>query len=242
MLNSHTNTQDPRPVRLRPRGPALQLVQTTRSREPTPERWPNMREAGIGVLDAAAALGCDPFKSSVRLWMEKTERHDLLQPGSEAASLSDGAVYWSRLLEPIVAAHYTLRTGRQVRRTGTLLRHPQHPWMLAHPGREVVGATEVQFLECRCVGVDAAALWAEALPAYVRIQMMHLLAVTDAQAIDVVALIGGQALQIHRVERDETQISRLIDAEREFWHCVETDCAPPAGDSAGESAGDPGGA
>lgn len=243
MLNSQTNTQGPRPARLRSRTATLQLVQAARAGTPTPERWPNMYEAGIGTLDAAAALGCDPFKSPVRLWMEKTERHDLLQPGPEAvSSLSDSTVYWSRLLEPIVAAHYTLRTGRQVRRTSTLLRHKRHPWMFAHPGREVVGTPEVQLLECRCVGMDAAALWAEGLPTYVRIQILHQLAVTDAQAIDVVALICGQELQIHRVERDETEISRLIDAEREFWHCVETDCAPPAGDSAGESAGDPGGA
>ena len=144
--------------------------------------------------------------------------------------MPDDATYWSRLLDPIVAAHYTLRTGRQVRRTSTLLRHPQHPWMFAHPGREVVGVPEVQLLECRCVGMDAAALWVEGLPAYVRIQMLHQLAVIGAQAVDVVALICGQELQIHRVERDEVEISRLIDAEREFWHCVQTDCAPLAGD------------
>jgi len=58
--------------------------------------------------------------------------------------------------------------------------------------------------------------------------MLHQLAVTDAQGIDVVALIGGQQLQIHRVERDEVEIARLIDAEREFWRCVELDQAPPA--------------
>ncbi|MCY1245074.1 hypothetical protein D9M72_581900 [compost metagenome] len=78
--------------------------------------------------------------------------------------------------------------------------------------------------------MDAAELWGEGPPAYVRIQMLHRLAVTGAQAIDVVALICGQDLQIHRVERDEVEISRLIDAEREFWHCVQTDCAPLAGD------------
>jgi putative phage-type endonuclease len=192
------------------------------------ERWSNVYEAGIGSLDAAAAVGRDPFKSPVRLWMEKTERAELLQPRPGAASMPDDAAYWSRLLDPIVAAHYTLRTGHQVRRTSTLLRHPQHPWMFAHPGREVVGAPEVQLLECRCVGMDAAALWVEGLPAYVRIQMLHQLAVISAQAVDVVALICGQDLQIHRVERDEVEISRLVDAEREFWHCVEIDQAPPA--------------
>jgi putative phage-type endonuclease len=206
----------------------LQLVQPARAQPAILERWPNVREAGIGNLDAAAAVGRDPFKSPIRLWMEKTERYDLLQPAPNGEPEPDSAAYWQRLLEPIVAAHYTLRTGHQVRRTGTLTWYPKHPWMFAAPGREVVGAPDVQLLECRCVGTDAAALWADGLPDYVRIQMLHQLAVTDAQAVDVVALIGGQELQIHRVERDEVEIARLIEAEREFWRCVELDQAPPA--------------
>ena len=216
---------------MRSRAPVLQLVPATRAPAAILERWPNVREAGIGNLDAAAAIGRDPFKSQMRLWMEKTERHDLLRPvDPSSAQSADSAAYWNRLLEPIVAAHYTLRTGRQVRRTSTLMRHPQHPWMFAHPGREVVGACDVQLLECRCVGVEAAAQWGKGLPYYVRIQVLHQLAVADAKAIDVVALIGGQELQIHRVERDEVQISRLIDAEREFWRCVASDQAPLARD------------
>lgn len=229
MMNPETRSSRRIPVTpMRSRAPVLQLVQATRAQPVLLERWPDLREAGIGNLDAAAAVGQDPFKSQVRLWMERTERHELLQPVPNAPPPPDSAAYWSRLLEPIVAAHYTLRTGRQVRRTSTLIRHPQHPWMFAHPGREVVGAPDVQFLECRCVGVDAAALWAEGLPGYVRIQVLHQLAVTDAKAIDVVALVGGQELRIHRVERDGVEISRLVDAEREFWRCVELDEAPPA--------------
>lgn len=227
MINTNSEAAQRSAARLRPRGPALRLVQSAHPQEPRPERWPNMREAGLGHLDAAAVVGRDPFKTPVRLWMEKTERHDLLPPVQQNdLRLADSTSYWSRLLDPIVAAHYTLRTGRKVQRTSTLLRHPQHPWMFAHPGREVVGAADVQFLESRCVGMDAAALWAEGLPGYVRIQVLHQLAVVGVQAIDVVALICGQDLRIYRVERDEVEITRLIDAEREFWHCVEIDQAP----------------
>ncbi|MNT62526.1 hypothetical protein D3C72_2002530 [compost metagenome] len=99
--------------------------------------------------------------------------------------------------------------------------------MFAHPGREVVSDPDVQLLECRCVGMDAAAHWDAGLPAYARIQLLHQLAVTGAQAVDVVALICGQDLRIYRVARDDVEISRLIDAEREFWSYVELDQAPP---------------
>lgn len=197
-------------------------------REARPERWPDMSEAGISTLEAAAAVGCDPFKSPVRLWMEKTGRQDLLQPQPNLQTKSDGAAYWSRLLEPIVAAHYTLRCGHRVRRVAGLLRHLEHSWMFAHLGREVVGHQDVQLLECRCIGLWEADHWKQGLPSYVRIQMLHQLGVTGAHAIDVAALIGGEDLRIYRVERDEVEIARLIEAEREFWRCVELDRAPAA--------------
>ena len=184
-------------------------------------------EASLGVLDAAAALGLDPFKSPVRLWMEKTHRHDLLQP----APLEDeGRAYWSHLLEPIVAAHYTQRTGRQVRRTHATLRHPDHPWMLATVMREVLASAEVQLLECLCVGMNAAPLWSCGVPEHIRVRMLHLLAVTGLRAVDVIVLLGGQDLQIYRIERDEAQIARLIRQERVFWRGVERDQAPPLRD------------
>ncbi|MDT4842197.1 hypothetical protein FQZ97_760880 [compost metagenome] len=41
-------------------------------------------------------------------------------------------------------------------------------------------------------------------------------------------LLGGQHLEIHRIERDETMIARLIDLERLFWDYVVSDTPPPA--------------
>lgn len=204
---------------------ALHLVSTfDRDRRP-PRSDPS--EISLSHLDAAAALGLDPFKSEVRLWMEKTGRQDLLQPLQDP---DDSAAYWSGLLEPIVAAHYTQRTGRQFRRTEAMLRHRRYPWMVATVKREVVGSPEVQLIECLCVGINAAQLWAEGVPAYIRLRVVHLLAVTGHRAVDLVVLLGGQDLQIHRIERDEAEIARLIRAERAFWRGVELDKAPAARD------------
>lgn len=70
------------------------------------------------------------------------------------------------------------------------------------------------------------------MPEYVQLQVMHQLAVTGKQAADVAVLLGGQTLEIHRIERDEQMIARLIELERKFWHYVETDTPPPADGSA----------
>jgi len=205
--------------------PLLQLVEPLQTQAPTGDRGPDMRALGIGNLDAAAALGQDPFKSPVRLWMEKTGRQDLLHP---VRLENDSQAYWSRLLEPIVAAHYTLRTGRKVRRINVTLQHPEHPWMSATVVREVVASPEVQLLECLSVGMQMAPLWALGVPEYIRLRVLHQLAVTGAQAADVVVLLGGQDLQVYRIERHESEIARLIRLEQAFWRQVERDQAPPA--------------
>ena len=137
-------------------------------------------------------------------------------------------MFWGTLLEHIVAAHYTKRTGHKVRRINAVLQHPTEPFMLANIDREVTGASDVQILECKTAGLNGARLWKDGVPEYVQLQVMHQLAVTGKQTADVAVLICGQELQIHRINRDETMIARLIELERAFWHYVETDTAPPA--------------
>jgi len=210
------------PANYRPR-PALKLVKTT---ELDRNQWLDVRKGGIGSSDAAAAVGLNPYKSQLELWLEKTGRDEhlpKLDPNDETTP-----VYWGTLLEPIVAAHYTRRTGRRVRRVNAVLQHPQFPWMLANIDREVIGAPDVQILECKTAGLNGARLWKDGVPEYVQLQVMHQLAVTGKQAADVAVLICGQELNIHRIERDETQIGQLIELEQRFWQMVQTDTAPAA--------------
>ncbi|MGJ7521720.1 YqaJ viral recombinase family protein [Variovorax sp. LT1P1] len=207
--------------------PALKLVKTT---DLNRDQWLDVRKRGIGSSDAAAAVGLHPYKAPLTLWLEKTAREaglPKIDPDDETSPM-----YWGTLLEPIVAAHYTRRTGLRVRRINAVLQHPQEPWMLANVDREVIGSPDVQLLECKTAGYHGARLWEEGVPEYVQLQVLHQLAVTGKQAADVAVLICGQELRIHRIERDDKLIANLIALERRFWHCVETDTAPLADGSA----------
>jgi putative phage-type endonuclease len=206
---------------VRPR-PALKLVKTN---DLSREDWLSVRRNGIGSSDAAAAVGLNPYKSQLALWMEKTGRDDLFAP----IDVNDEStpVYWGTLLEPIVAASYVKRTGNRVRKVNAVLQHPDHGWMLANLDREVVGVPEVQILECKTAGVQGARLWKDGVPDFVRLQVAHQLAVTGKRAADVAVLIGGQELQIHRIKRDDVLIERLIQLEEVFWGYVQSDVAPP---------------
>jgi putative phage-type endonuclease len=205
--------------------PALRLVST---KQLPREDWLAVRKQGIGSSDAAAAVGLNPYKSQLELWMEKTGRDESLpklDPQNE-----ESPAYWGNVLEPIVAWHYSKRSGNRVRRINAVLQHPdpKMPWMLANIDREVIGADDVQILECKTAGINGARLWKEGVPEYVQLQVMHQLAVTGKQAADVAVLLGGQHLEIHRIERDESMIARLIDLERLFWDYVVSDTPPPA--------------
>ena len=163
--------------------------------------------------------------------MEKTGRAPVAPPGDGGAD-DLSPMYWGSLLEPIVAAHYTRRTGNRVRRINAVLQHPEHSWMLANIDREVVGASDVQILECKTAGIHGARLWRDGVPEYVQLQVMHQLAVTGKQAADVAVLLGGQELQVFRIERDDTLIAQLVALEQQFWGYVERDQQPPADGSA----------
>ncbi|MCE1003797.1 MULTISPECIES: YqaJ viral recombinase family nuclease [unclassified Pseudomonas] len=219
--------------RTRKARPALRLVST---KELPREDWLQIRKQGIGSSDAAAAVGLNPYKSQLELWLEKTGR-DASMPKADPQD-EESPLYWGNVLEPIVAWHYSKRSQHKVRRINAVLQHPDPalPWMLANIDREVIGAPDVQILECKTAGINGARLWKEGVPEYVQLQVMHQLAVTGKQAADVAVLLGGHQLEIHRIARDEALIARLIDLERLFWDYVVSDTPPPADGTASSEA------
>jgi len=210
--------------------PALRLVSTN---ELSRDDWLAVRKQGIGSSDASAAVGINPYQSQLELWLIKTGRDaNLPKPDFEDESLP---TYWGNILEPIVATHYMRRTNTKVRRINAVLQHPAIPWMLANIDREVLGNPDVSILECKTAGIFGSRLWKFGVPEYIQIQVQHQLAVTGKMAADVEVLLGGQELQIHRIERDDELITQLITLEKRFWSFVESDTSPPADGS--ESAG-----
>ncbi|WP_249041029.1 YqaJ viral recombinase family protein [Marilutibacter maris] len=188
------------------------------------DQWLEVRKGGIGSSDAAAAIGLNPYKSPLELWLEKTGRVDA---SGDHQSMDDPR-FWGTLLEPYVAVAYQQKTNRKVRKLNAVLQHPTYSFMLANIDREVVGAEDVQILECKTAGEYGSRLWQDGVPEYVQIQVQHQLAVTGKQAADVAVLLCGQKLEVHRIERDEEVIARLIVLEARFWEHVEQDTPPPA--------------
>ena len=117
--NALTPLKSDKPTRSQP---ALKLVKTN---DLSRDQWLTVRKGGIGSSDAASAVGLNPYKSQLELWMEKTGR-DAGLPKVDPQDQSS-PMYWGTLLESIVAAHYTMRSGHKVRRINAVLQHPTEP-------------------------------------------------------------------------------------------------------------------
>lgn len=193
--------------------------------------WLEERKKGIGSSDAASAVGLCPYRSPLELWAQKTGS----VPVSPLNDDVDSPTYWGTVLEPLVADAYAKATGRRVRRVNAVLQHPTFPFMLANLDREVVGTDEVRILECKTAGEHGSRKWRAGVPEHIQIQVQHQLAVTGQGAADVAVLLCGQELQIHRIERDDEVISRLVILEARFWELV-TSGTPPAADGSASSA------
>lgn len=125
--------------------------------------------------------------------------------------MKSSPAYWGNILEPIVASHYSKRTGHRVRRINAALQHPNPtlPWMLANIDREVIGAPVLQILECKTAGISGARLWKEGVPEYVQLQVMHQLAVTGKKAADV-AVLQSDRLPLADARRSSADTQSLF--------------------------------
>ena len=92
-------------------GSALRLVKTN---DLSRDEWLDGRKGGIGSSDAAASVGLNPYCSRLELFLIKTGQDE----GLEKIDPSDDTspMFWGTMLEPMVAAAYTKRTGNKVRR------------------------------------------------------------------------------------------------------------------------------
>ncbi|WP_416359241.1 YqaJ viral recombinase family protein [Acinetobacter sp. YWS30-1] len=198
------------------------------------KEWLEVRKQGIGSSDAATACGLNPYMSMLELWMIKTGR---TQQNLEDESTGLAPLYWGKQLEPLVAEYYSMHTNNKVRRVNAVLQHPDPDkhFMLANLDYAVVSSDEVQILECKTAGEHGAKLWRDGVPLYVLCQVQHQLAVTGKQAAHVCVLLYGHETKIFKVTRSESVIEHIVNAERYFWDCVESN-TPPSVDASDSAA------
>src|SRR5579859_4027238 len=179
------------------------------------EAWLAWRRAGIGASDAAGIAGISPWATPVSVWLEKV--------GLAADREPTEAMRFGTLLEPIILAEYESRTGHVVANRQQWVTHPEVEWMRAtldgivYPADQRLGPG-LGVLESKTSNDWRLSEWLEGVPEHYLLQVAHQIAITAHDLAFVVALVGGQRLVVHEVERDQGLIDNLMELEYGFWH------------------------
>lgn len=185
------------------------LVLTVKEAEADHSKWEDLRKTGIGGSDVASIVGMDPWKSAYALWVEKTGQ-------VEAEDLSENErVHFGNVLEQVVADEFCLRTGKKVRKCGTL-QDEEYPFILANIDRWVEG--ENAGLECKTANGFSDAKWeGDEVPTKYYLQCQFYMMVTGAEKWYIACLIGGNHFVWKEIPRNDDDIKALREATVKFW-------------------------
>ena len=175
----------------------------------------------------------NPYSTKYVVWADKTGR---LPPKEETEAMRVGTD-----LEFYVAERFAEKSGKKVRRSPYMWGNTEYPFAAVNIDREIVG--ENAFLECKTTSVlNLSNFKGGEFPWNYYVQVVHGLAVTEAERAYVAALILGVGFQIYQLTRNaddtcpewcessvyvsDAEITALMDAERDFWENVKNDTPP----------------
>ena len=189
----------------------------------TETEWYEGRKTTIGASDVATICGLNPYKSPFRLWAEKTGKIEP-EPSSLPARVG-------KVLEPLIASEYTLKTGRVLENPGefTVFPHPEFEWLRCTPDRiaydskvgDVWGAVEM-----KSIGEMAARDMKDDPKIEHTIQLQIQLACLGLDRGDIIVLIGNRKTEIFSFELRPKTIEKALDECKRFYECLITDTEP----------------
>lgn len=178
------------------------------------------RHEFIGGSDAGAVLGLSPWKSAYTLWAEKTGR-------ISGEKEDNDAMRCGRDLENYVASRFMEATGKRLRKDNKRYSLAEYPYMVGHVDRMIIG--EKAGLECKTANSYQNKEYSAGIyPDQYYAQCQHYMAVTGMDRW-YLAVLCFPHFYWFEIQRDEVEIQALIEAEQEFWKCVQDDI-PPAVD------------
>jgi putative phage-type endonuclease len=175
------------------------------------EEFLQTRRTGIGGSDVAAIMGISRFKTPGDVFRSKVQG---------VASGDNEAMFIGRWLEPFVLDMYAEKRGVTVERVEGVLRHPDHPELLANldgrvsDSRRIVEAKTAY--DDRDWGEDGSA----DIPPDYFCQVQHYMMVTGFEVADVPVFFRGNranTFRIYTVEADPTFQQDIKEVCLKFW-------------------------
>lgn len=174
------------------------------------DEWLEIRKNYIGGSDAGAIIGLNPYSSPYAVWAEKVG----FVPGFEGNTKTKVGSY----LEEFVAQMFEDESGKKVRRCNFTLVNDDYPWACANIDREIVGEDALLEIKTTNSFVNTKKFKQGEYPDQWMAQMTHYLAVTGKKKAYLAVLSECKDFRIFELDRDESEINALMEAESKFWN------------------------
>ena len=174
------------------------------------------------------ALGMSKWQSQLGLWLEKM--------GQGKSVEETEAMYWGTVMEPILLAEFSKRTGKEAKPCPFMFQSVEYPFMLADLDgivKESDGSTSI--VEIKTANSFAVSDWSDGVPVQYYLQVQHYMATVDLAKTYLCVLLGGNEFQIHEIDRDEETIKNIIALEYDFWQMVINKTQPEVDAQSGEA-------
>lgn len=181
--------------------------------------WLQLRKQYIGGADAASVVGLNEYQSPFNLWAEKRG----IVPSFEGNLRTRVGTE----LEPVIAKLFEEETGKKVQNCNFTMINDLFPFAVADIDRKIVG--ENAGLECKSTSALNLKHYRNGdYPARFYCQCQHYIGVCGFDKMYLAVLIGNSDFKIFEIERDEAEISALMEAEKQFYGYMQSGEEPPA--------------
>ncbi|WP_406321742.1 YqaJ viral recombinase family protein [Streptomyces sp. NBC_00519] len=191
------------------------------------EQWHQVRRGGIGGSEVAALLGLDKYRGPRHVFETKHGR-----PVASGAALSEYAEVGQEI-EDFIAYMFTKRSGIPAVPTPGTLANVDRPWMRCNVDRYALDSESGAVLapvELKNRSEYQLDDWTEGVPDGPALQVHWNMAVGGWSYGWAVALVGGNKLLFHRIERDDELIDTLIDICGRWYQRHVIEGFPPPAD------------
>lgn len=174
--------------------------------------------------DAAIICGLSPYTTPYELWEQKTRR-SVSEDISHKPAVKAGI-----MLEPAIRDWLAQELQVPIRTITKLIVHDDLPWMAGNIDGHIVkdSMREGAIVEIKTTSSPEG--WGDVgsniIPRNYLLQVVHYMAVCNADRCYVAVLIRGVDFRHYLLERDLVLEEMLIQKEKEFWSCVQLDIPP----------------
>jgi putative phage-type endonuclease len=177
------------------------------------------RQLGIGGSDIAIILGLSSYKTPYQLYLEKI--------GESSEEQETPQQYWGNRLEPIIRDEFAKRHNVAIKTPDTTI-HPFHEFLRANVDGFIPDLNAV--LEVKTSSGFMTKQWgdngSDNIPIQYLVQVAHYCSVFDADCAYIAVLIGGSDYREYKYTRNFEIESRIIEAAKAFWKCVQERTPP----------------